>query len=51
MSLDTTFNDPMATGNQANVLLSLHSTETYWGPKLIPETGDSKQETTVYTLK
>lgn len=51
MSLDTTFNDPMATGNQANGLLSLHSTETYWGPKLIPKTGDSKQETTVYTLK
>ena len=51
MSLDTTFNDPMAPGNQANGLLSLHSTETYWGPKLIPKTGDSKQETTVYTLK
>ena len=49
MSLDSKCTETMANGNQANVFLSLHSTYTYWGPKrgpkLIPETGDSKEKT------
>ena len=36
----------MANGNQVSVLLSLHSTYIYWGPKLTSETGGSKWEKT-----